>query len=169
LAPRRKGNFTTMDTYTSSRLSRSAQTREIIAILAEFWPNCFAVYEQRRRPLKIGIHDDLTAAAAGAVTSAEIALALRFYTSNLAYLRACYAGADRIDLEGQVVGRVTEHEAAAAATKLAHIRRLILTRKTGNKTGNKVEKPSEIIVLPARRLSLLDLRLMAQARRAAVS
>jgi sRNA-binding protein len=84
---------------------------------------------------------------------AEIALALRHYTGGIGYLRACHAGADRIDLDGQVVGRVTEHEATKAAASLARIRRAILTRKLG--------KPGEIVALPERRLSLLDLGLLA--------
>jgi ProP effector len=147
-----------------SGTNRAAQAPEIIAVLATFWLNCFVFYEQHRRPLKVGIRDDLAAAAAGALTPAKIALA-RHYTSSLAYLRACHAGADRIDLDGQVVGRVTAHEAAVAATKLAQIRRVILARKT----DIKVEPPSTIITLPERGLTLLDLPLLAPARRVAAS
>jgi ProP effector len=152
-----------------NRPGRSAQAREIVAILAEFWPNCFVLYEQRRRPLKVGIRDDLTEAAAAALTPAEIALALRHYTSSLPYLRACYTGADRIDLNGQVAGRVTAHEAAQAAAKLAQIRRVILARKT----ETSIAPPNETITLPERRLTLSDLllnpRLMAHVHKAAAS
>ena len=151
--------------HSISGAGRPAQAREIVTVLAEFWPNCFIVYEQRRRPLKVGIRIDLTKAAAGALTPAEIALALHHFTGNLPYLRACHAGADRIDLDGNVVGRVTEHEAANAAAKLAQIRRVILARKT----DALIEKPSEVFSLPERRLGLLDHRLMMQAREAAAS
>jgi ProQ/FINO family len=34
-----------------------------IVRLAELYPKCFSVYEGRRRPLKIGIHKDILAAA----------------------------------------------------------------------------------------------------------
>jgi sRNA-binding protein len=100
-------------------------------------------------------------------------------------LRACHAGADRIDLDGQVVGKVTAHEAANAAAKLARARQKILARKVGDpadattsnkadaKTSNKPHAdiepspPSEVVALPNRRLTLADLRLLAQARKAA--
>jgi sRNA-binding protein len=101
-----------------SRRRRSAQARKIIAVLGAFWPGAFAVYEQRRRPLKNGIHHDLVRATAGAINHAEIELALQHYISNIACLRACYADADRIDLYGKIVGRVTEYKAADAAAKL---------------------------------------------------
>jgi ProP effector len=150
--------------HSISGACRAAQAREIVTVLAEFWPNCFIVYEQRRRPLKVGIRTDLTKAAAGALMPAEIALALHHYTGNLPYLRACHAGADRIDLDGNVVGRVTEHEAANAAARPA-LHRVILARKT----DAPIEKPSEVFSLPERRLGLLDHRLMKQARKAAAS
>jgi sRNA-binding protein len=81
------------------------------------------------------------------------------------YLRACYAGADRIDLDGKVVGKVTPHEAAQAAAKLSQIRRTILARKT----QTQIEPPTEVISLPERRLSLRHLWLAAQARKAVAS
>src|SRR5262249_34916946 len=41
---------------------KHATNAAAIALLAERWPKCFAVYEQRRRPLKIGIDADIMAA-----------------------------------------------------------------------------------------------------------
>ena len=38
-----------------------------IMLLAELYPACFAVYEARRRPLKVGIRDDIIAKVNGAV------------------------------------------------------------------------------------------------------
>jgi hypothetical protein len=40
---------------------RPDETRAAIALLAETFPKCFAVFEQRRRPLKVGIHNDILA------------------------------------------------------------------------------------------------------------
>jgi hypothetical protein len=62
--------------------------------LAERWPRAFAVYQYRRRPLKIGIDNDI-AAAAGAITTDELKAALRFYCGNIGYLLACREGAER--------------------------------------------------------------------------
>ena len=93
--------------------------RAVIARLAEQFPKAFSVYERRRRPLKLGIHLDIAAATAGAVTEAELSAALRVYFSNSFYLRACTAGAARIDLGGAPAGAVSANEAERAAEVLA--------------------------------------------------
>jgi sRNA-binding protein len=72
--------------------SRRAQTTTAIELLAEQFPKCFAVYERRRRPLKIGIYGELLAALDGAVTKRELHAALGVYTSNPEYLRTLIAG-----------------------------------------------------------------------------
>jgi ProP effector len=78
--------------------------RPILELLAERWPQCFVIFQARRRPLKLRIDQDIAAAAPGAFTPAELEIGLRFYTGNIAYLRACREGAARIDLDGNVVG-----------------------------------------------------------------
>jgi ProP effector len=90
-----------------------------IALLAETWPACFSVYEGRRKPLKLGIHQDVLAALEGAITPKELKNALRHYTGNRCYLRRSIAGAARIDLDGNPAGTITAEEAVAAATKMA--------------------------------------------------
>lgn len=60
----------------------------LINQLAERWPKCFAVFEQRRKPLKLGIHRDITLE----VTPEMLSLAMRLYTCNVGYLRAMRAG-----------------------------------------------------------------------------
>jgi sRNA-binding protein len=90
--------------------------RDLIDILADLWPQCFAVYEARRRPLKLGIRADIV--ATGAVTEEEAAAALRLYCSNRGYLRHCRVSADRIDLNGDRAGIVTMAEAANSRASL---------------------------------------------------
>jgi ProP effector len=93
----------------------------LIVQLAERWPKCFSVFERRRRPLKLKIHLDILAALDGAVTPAELSLAMALYTHNSWYLRAAMRrGADRVDLEGNPVGTVTERDILNAAQELAH-------------------------------------------------
>jgi ProP effector len=120
---------------TLNRVNRSWQPWELIPILAGFWPSTFTVDEHRRRPIKIGILHDLLGKTAGVISSAEIKRTLRHYTSSTSYLRACSAGADRVDLNGNVVGSVTQQEAAAAAAKLARIPKRSLARKVGDGAG----------------------------------
>ena len=51
----------------SNKKRKVQEARNLIAALADLFPAAFTVYEQRRRPLKIGIHDDILAAAGGAI------------------------------------------------------------------------------------------------------
>jgi sRNA-binding protein len=118
-----------------NRVNRSWQPWELIPILARFWPSAFTVVKHRRRPLKIGIHHDLLRATAGVIPRAEIMSALRHYASNIGYLRACSAGAARVDLYANVAGCVSEREAADASARLTRIREILLARKLGEPAG----------------------------------
>ena len=77
----------------------------VIELLAETYPQCFAVFQERRRPLKLGIHHDILTALNGAITPRECANAMRMYCGNVGYLKACTEGAPRIDLNGQTSGQ----------------------------------------------------------------
>ncbi|MGZ9052573.1 MAG: ProQ/FINO family protein, partial [Rhodoplanes sp.] len=61
------------------------QVEAAIDLLCEAFPKAFVRHEARRRPLKVGIHLDIAAALAGAVTDAELGVALRCYTVNRVY------------------------------------------------------------------------------------
>jgi ProP effector len=84
-------------------------------LLAELSTKCFSVYEARRRPLDIGIHDYIIARVNGAITAHELNRALCMYCHNIGYLRSPRAGAIRIDLDGDAAGEVTTEQAAYAA------------------------------------------------------
>ena len=131
--------------------------RAVIERLAERWPRAFAVFEARRRPLKIGIHDDIIAALGGAVTAAEIGVALRHYTGNIAYLDGLRTGAPRVGLDGNTAGEVTAAQAAdATAMWIAAVARN--KRKKAEIAKPAAAKPS--------RLGLADLKREALARKA---
>jgi ProP effector len=100
----------------SAELARIHQT---IADLCWRWPKCFSVLEARRRPLKVGIDRDI-AAAASDLDLAALTAALKYYTSNIAYLNACVVGAPRIDLNGEVCGSISERDAVRAALRFAN-------------------------------------------------
>ena len=76
----------------SARRQRAQLAREVIATLAEFFPQCFCVYERNRSKLKLHIDHDIAVATNGAITMAEIKGALRYTGGNPGYLRACRAG-----------------------------------------------------------------------------
>jgi ProP effector len=88
---------------------------EGIAQLAELYPSCFC---QPRRPLKIGIHNDIIARHPE-LRPGVIASALKTYTRSLCYLETLKAGSARIDLEGNAVGAVTEADEEDAQRKIA--------------------------------------------------
>ena len=79
-------------------MSTAKQLNEVIALLVARFPNTFAMFQERRKPLKLGIHHDL-AAALGEVEHLNAALA--YYTHSIGYLKAQKAGAKRVDLEGE--------------------------------------------------------------------
>ena len=97
--------------------TKIAKARAIIERLAETWPAAFSVFQERRRPLRIGIREDILAVLE--IDPRELGLALGIYCRNQAYLRAIARRHDRVDLAGQVVDTVTAEQAEAAAKALA--------------------------------------------------
>jgi sRNA-binding protein len=79
--------------------------------LAEHWPCAFILHQARPRPLKHGIDQDTIAATPGAFTPDELQAAPRFYCGNLYYFFACREGAERVDLNGEPAGTVSQAEA----------------------------------------------------------
>ena len=146
-----------VQTVPNSKDRRHKQADDLIAVLAEWWPRAFSVFERRRKPLKLGIHDDILAAAKGAISPDELKIALRFFCANVCYLRACVEGAARIDLDGEAAGCVSADEAAHAGQRLAQYR----TRKP--RPARPAPKPAEPTTRP---ITLSDLRASAAARKA---
>jgi sRNA-binding protein len=100
----------------------------IIKLLSEKFPECFALYEQRRRPLALGIHKEI-ALAMPTLTKVQISTAMRYYVSNEGYCRACREGAARINLLGHEVGVVTAAEADNAVARIAGMKEWKKKRK----------------------------------------
>ena len=84
----------------------------VLACIAEWFPQAFVPEKYLpHRPLKIGIHIDLKARCP-ALSERERSAVLRYYVARLMYLRACVAGAPRIDLDGNVCGEVSSRRGA---------------------------------------------------------
>ena len=145
----------------SRREARAVAARGVIELLAERWPAAFAVFEERRRPLKIGIHDDIIAALDGAVTAAEIGGALRYYTQNSSYLDGLRSGAPRVGLDGKSAGEVTAAQAADAAAMWA--------KAVARNRRKKAEMAKAATPTPTGRLGLADLKGLALARKRGVA
>lgn len=108
------------------RRRRRLEATATRALLAERFPRCFAPKGAPKRPIKLGIHNDLRAAAPD-ISRRLIRIALEDYTTGISYLRAMAAGAARLDLEGWPAGEVSITHAKLARQLLerreAHIRR----------------------------------------------
>jgi sRNA-binding protein len=86
----------------------------VLRTLAERWPKTFFPESKKRKPLKVGILEDLTAAAPD-INRKMLRLALRMYTTTDAYLFACSKGHKRIDLNGNEVEEISERDKARAS------------------------------------------------------
>jgi sRNA-binding protein len=93
----------------------------VISLLAEKWPCCFSIIESGRRPLKLGIRDDVLVALGGATSVGKVSAALRWYVSSPEYQRRLVHGAWRVDLNGKPASIVSQEDEAHARAQLAAI------------------------------------------------
>ena len=107
---------------------KRARTKAVITALAARFPECFAVPDTRRRPLKVGIDADILAALSGTIRRTELIRALGMYCSSDGYLERVLTGARRVDLEGKPAGVVTADDERHAKAKRAGIK---VKRDTG--------------------------------------
>ncbi|MDU2941413.1 RNA chaperone ProQ [Superficieibacter sp. 1612_C1] len=94
-------------------------SKEVIAFLAERFPQCFSA-EGEARPLKIGIFQDLVSRVEGemSLSKTQLRSALRLYTSSWRYLYGIKAGATRVDLDGNACGELEEQHVLHARQQL---------------------------------------------------
>jgi sRNA-binding protein len=88
----------------------------LIRYLADKYPATFFTQPQLKRPLKKNIIADLE--RTNVLDDARREAAISFYTRDWNYEYVLQAGAERIDLNGQKVGTVTEQEALEATKRV---------------------------------------------------
>jgi ProP effector len=96
--------------------------------LATLYPLCFFREYELRRPLKIGIREDIIAQHPELQPSVIVS-ALQNYTRGVPYWSTLKAGAARIDLDGNVAGQVTIEDEQAANAKIAKAERRAKARE----------------------------------------
>jgi sRNA-binding protein len=101
---------------------KRARTKAVITALAARFPECFAVPDTSRRPVKVGIDADILAALSGTIRRTELIRALGMYCSSDGYLERLLTGAWRVDLEGKPAGVVTADDERHAKAKRAGIK-----------------------------------------------
>jgi sRNA-binding protein len=87
-----------------------------IECLSAKYPKCFFVDPRMRQPLKKNIVADLEKDRV--LDDEKRAAAVTFYTNDWAYQRALQAGVERVDLNGDKAGIVTELEQRTAEKKI---------------------------------------------------
>ncbi len=128
-----------------------------VEILTETYPKTFFSDPRKRRPLKPTIkHDifkDVAANPNSELRHEDIEAAVEWYKSHIGYHMACStAGASCIDLEGNVVSKITEVGANAARERVKEIREEMATRSYTNRTNSynmPSPPPARIVTVPA--------------------
>jgi sRNA-binding protein len=137
---------------------------DTLLVLREKFPLAFYRLSAReRRPLKVGVHHDI-AAAAPELGEGEVARALRFYVGDLRYHRACVDCAVRVGLDGEPAGIVTPDQAANSARSIKGIEAKIAQHRRGRAPPVPAQSAAPA---PPPRLTLADLRAAAAARKLA--
>ncbi|UXN35979.1 RNA chaperone ProQ [Avibacterium paragallinarum] len=126
-----------------TEVKKLANSKEIIAYLAEKFPLCFTV-EGTFKPLKIGIFQDLSEALADdeSVSKTRLRQALRQYTLNWSYLSSFKEGAERVGLDGVAVAVVEKEHADYAAKQLAEAKAQLAHKRAAErvKQNNEAKK-----------------------------
>ncbi len=112
--------------------------KEVIAFLAERFPNCFGA-EGEARPLKIGIFQDLVERLQGEMrlSKTQLRSALRLYTSSWHYLYGIKAGATRVDLDGNACSVLDEQHVQHARQQLEEAKARVQAQREQQKAAKR--------------------------------
>jgi len=117
-------------------------SKEVIAFLAETFPNCFSI-EGDAKPLKIGIFQDLATRLADEerVSKTLLRSTLRHYTNSWRYLHSVKEGVFRVDLDGNDDAQIEKEHADHALQQLEESKaKAAEKRKAQQKENRKTDK-----------------------------
>ncbi|WP_417614387.1 RNA chaperone ProQ [Oceanisphaera sp.] len=129
-------------------------SKEVIAYLAERFPQCF-IATGEAKPLKIGIFQDLASRLGEdpKVSKTLLRTALRQYTSSWRYLHGLKAGQSRVDLDGEPCGELTQEHVDHAKGALKESKEKVFGQRKDkaakDKPAAKKAKPAPRKVDPA--------------------
>jgi sRNA-binding protein len=133
-------------------MSVSDKNEAALALIDAFcakWPQAFYADPRQRKPLKVGIHNDIHAAMPD-ISRRTLSRALQYYARHPCYLQAVAKSQPRVDLAGVELGQVSEHERDMAVAELkkwtAKQERLAEAKRKAEEkykgvTGPNAEKP----------------------------
>ncbi len=120
---------------------KRTSTKDIIAYLAEKFPECFSI-KGPVKPLKIGIFQDLAEKLTDdeTVSKTRLRQALRHYTSSWRYLKVIKVGTFRVDIDGKDVAEIDEEQASYASKTLKASQEKFANKKSTDSEGKKSYK-----------------------------
>jgi ProQ/FINO family len=104
---------------------RLSSGEEVLALLKKMFPKTFFDNSQDIRPLKINIHLDIRQVLGEVCSNKAIERALKLYAKQPAYHNLLKLNTQRIDLEGNLCGEVTDEHiqfAKNAKEKIKHLK-----------------------------------------------
>jgi sRNA-binding protein len=120
-----------------------------LTLLAEAFPQTFTLERSRpHRPLKVGISADLQVRCP-ALEWRVLKVTLAAYTGRVIYLRSLVAAAARIDLDGNVCGKVSAADTEYATVKLAEILTLRETKRAAAVPTKGAAQVAPVAVVPS--------------------
>jgi sRNA-binding protein len=110
----------------------------VIARLCELFPKTFFNEPRLRRPLKVNIVSDIEKLNEPSLANCNIGAVVNWYTGHIGYDYCFVAGAERIDLNGKVAGKITEKEAREARARIASKHKGIDERRNPNRVARSL-------------------------------
>lgn len=98
--------------------ARRRQNCDLLKIFCKIYPFTFFQWAKPKRPLKVGIFEDLIEAHP-TLSKTRLKRLLRDYTSTYRYVRLVSQKVPRVDLSGSFAGNVTDYEQEQAIKDLA--------------------------------------------------
>lgn len=132
-------------------------SKEIIAYLAQQFPNCFTI-EGEAKPLKIGIFQDILSQIDSneLLSKTKLRVALRAYTMSWRYLYCIKEGEYRVDLDGNNNDIITKEQMEHAQQQLKESKDKAKARAKEKRKSSKapVKKPRALKIGDFVKLSL---------------
>lgn len=111
---------------------------ECAARLAQMFPALFA---GAPKPIKLRIHADIQLRAPGIFTRRVLSVVLARHTTTTPYLKALAAQPQRLDLDGQPAGEISEEHRKAAVEELARRRQVAEARRAEERAARARQQP----------------------------
>ncbi len=122
------------------------ESENVVRMLCDNYPKCFFDNPRHRRPLKKDIAMDVIKDKNFDVEPELIHAGIDWYKSHIGYHIVCSTpGTKRVDLNGKIVGTISESEAIAAQQEVESINRSKLRPKPLVKSSSTIADPVEVV------------------------